>query len=234
MIYFILVSIGFAAGALAAVLYYELRNQSHMWQHACATPLETQADIRRVAARLKDALNAQGVRWWLDYGTLLGAWRIGAILPYDHDLDMSYLAEDAPRIRRAFKSLKARGITLDLDHGRIFHHGKLIGDLEAWHEHDGTLCRDDPRQRRGVMRFWRPLVDDLKRDWVLPAGEIQFCGEWHKAPRQVKRVLRHRYLMCRLHLRLTIPHKQKCWICASFWRWSWRIWTCREFPQFRV
>ena len=224
---------GFAAGMLVTLLYYELRNQHHMWKDDCGTPLETQASIRFVAHCLREAMDRQGVRWWLDYGTLLGAWRIGDCLPYDHDLDMSYLAEDAEKLLPALAGLEAQGITLELEHGRIFYGGRKIGDLEAWHRYGTRLCRDDPARREGIPRFWRPLVDDLEAQWVLPLGEIKFCGEWYKAPREVKRFLRHRYLMCRLHLRLTIPHKQRCWICAAFWQWAWRIWTCKDYPQFR-
>lgn len=229
----LLVIIGFAAGALVTLLYYELRNQKHMWSEPCATPLEDQADIRVVARHLRDAMDRHGVRWWLDYGTLLGAWRIGECLPYDHDLDMSYLAEDLAKLEPALPELEALGVGLELEHGRIFYGGRKIGDLEAWHRFGNRLCRDDPDKRTDIMRFWRPQVDDLNADWVLPLAEIKFCGEWYKSPRQVKRFLRHRYIMCRLHLRMTIPHKQRCWICAAFWRWAWKIWTCRDFPQVR-
>ena len=76
-----LILIGFAAGALVTLLYYELRNQNHMWSDDCATPVEDQADIRIVASHLRAVMDRHGVRWWLDYGTLLGAWRIGECLP---------------------------------------------------------------------------------------------------------------------------------------------------------
>lgn len=229
----LLVLCGLGAGILLTVLYYELRNQSHMWNDECATPEQDQADIRVVADHLRTALDKHGVRWWLDYGTLLGAWRIGDCLPYDHDLDMSYLGEDRAKVELAIPELAAHGVELELDHGRIFYGGRKIGDLEAWQRYGNRLCRDDPAGRTDIMRFWRPQVDDQKVDNVLPLGEIKFCGAWYKAPRQVKAFLRHRYLMCRLHLRMTIPHKQKCWICAAFWQWAWKIWTCRDYPQFR-
>lgn len=234
MLSFILVAGGFGAGVLVTLLYYELRNQSHMWSDDCETPAQDQADIRVVASRMRAAMERQGVRWWLDYGTLLGAWRLGECLPYDHDLDMSYLAEDRAKLEAALPELASHGVTLELEHGRIFYGGRKIGDIEAWQRFGDRLCRDDPASRTGVMRFWRPQVDDVKADWVVPCGEIMFCGEWYKSPRQVKRFLRHRYIMCRLHLRMTIPHKQRCWICASFWQWAWKIWTCRDYPQLKA
>lgn len=221
---------GLLTGALIAVLYYELRNQDHMWKDACATPAETQSDIRFVAAAMADALDAEGVTWWLDYGTLLGAWRIGDCLPYDHDLDMSYLARDLERLKRAAVRVGEVGIEVRVENGALYYRGRKIGDIEAWHEYRGRLCRENPAGRSGIMRLWRPLVDDVRIGWVTPTRRIRFAGRWYRCPARTETLLRHRYLMCRIHLRFTVPHKVRCWICAEFWRWAYRIWTCRTAP----
>jgi hypothetical protein len=44
-------------------------------------------------------LDAAGIAWWLDYGTLLGAVRSGGIISYDKDADCGFWWQDASRFR---------------------------------------------------------------------------------------------------------------------------------------
>src|SRR5690349_7113165 len=87
------------AGAIATILYFELRNQHHIWHDPCVTPADTMADMRTVLSQIHEVMEGRGIRWWLDYGTLLGAWRLGRIMAFDHDLDLSFLDEDEEKLR---------------------------------------------------------------------------------------------------------------------------------------
>ena len=60
-----------------------------------------------------------GISWWLDSGSLLGAVRHGGFIPWDDDLDVCILRKDLPRIRKilrertqapyAFKDMRTDG-----------------------------------------------------------------------------------------------------------------------------
>ena len=219
------------AAAIGLVVYRELRNQHHIWHDPCVTAEDTRRDIRVVLRALGAALAARRVTWWLDYGTLLGAWRLGDLMVFDHDLDVSYLGAERPLIEACREELAAEGIALDLEHGRIHYRGRKIGDIEAWWQHGAKLCRDDPARRAGVLRWWRPLVDDFPAHRVAPLWSIALDGAMYPCPNHPAAFLRRRYLTCRLHLRLVVPHKVKCWLCGDFWREAWRIWRCRSAPR---
>lgn len=221
------------AVTVAVVLYFELRNQHHIWHDPCVTPVETRNDIVAVLEAIGEVVEGHGIRWWLDYGTLLGAWRLGRVMAFDHDLDLSFLDEDEEKLRALVPALEARGITLNLERTSLFYRGRKIGDWERWSRYGDMICRDDPARRQGVMRFWRPLVDDMPAAWIAPLWQIRMHGRFYPCPNRTEKLLRQRYLTCRLHLRLAIPHKQKCWQSRAFWAEAGCIRRCREAPVYR-
>jgi phosphorylcholine metabolism protein LicD len=52
-----------------------------------------------------DLLDAEGVPWHLEGGTLLGLVRDGQLLPWDHDLDISVPSYAAGKLRQALRKL---------------------------------------------------------------------------------------------------------------------------------
>ncbi len=72
---------------------------------------------------VKAALDKQGITFWLDYGTLLGAVRNGAVIPWDHDIDFGAIKneEDFPKIIAAGKELEKNGyeVYYFLDRGML-------------------------------------------------------------------------------------------------------------------
>ena len=65
------VAVGIVARAIHLV-YLEIRNADHVWHHPCITPQATRDDLLTMIRGFARVADAHGVRWWLDYGTLLG------------------------------------------------------------------------------------------------------------------------------------------------------------------
>lgn len=215
---------------LSYLIYIELRNADHVWHAPCITPDEERADVLYVIRTFKAVAEGRGIRWWIDYGTLLGAWRLGRPMPFDHDGDLSYLAEDKPLLEACREELSARGIDLDAERGTLFYRGRKLVDIEPWFEFNGKRCREDPKRREGLYVLMRPLFDDIPVAWLAPLWRIRFEGDWYPIPNHPERLLRKRYPTCRIHLRLCFPHKQRCWFSADFYREAWRILTSRDGP----
>lgn len=54
-------------------------------------------------AKVKEILDAEGVSFWLDFGTLLGAIRVSDYLSHDCDMDLGAYAQDSAVIANAIK-----------------------------------------------------------------------------------------------------------------------------------
>ncbi|NWT49411.1 FKRP protein, partial [Chroicocephalus maculipennis] len=55
--------------------------------------------LRETARHVVGALEAAGVRYWLEGGSLLGAARLGDIIPWDYDVDLGIYQEDMGKCR---------------------------------------------------------------------------------------------------------------------------------------
>lgn len=61
-----------------------------------------QAPLIALFATLGKMLRDNGIRFWLDFGTLLGAVRNGKIIPWDYDIDISIFNNDTKRLLDVF------------------------------------------------------------------------------------------------------------------------------------
>lgn len=223
------------AAAAAAVwiiylIYIELRNADHVWHAPCITPPSTREDVLYVIRSFRRVAEGKGINWWLDYGTLLGAWRIAGMMPFDHDGDLSYAAEHKPLLEQCRGELAALGIELNTERGIMFYRGEKLVDIEPWCIYGKVRCREDPATRVGLLKVLRPLFDDFPPEWIEPTWRVEFEGDLYPCPNHPERLLRKRYPTCRIHLRLCFPHKQKCWVSGDFWRESWKIFRSRRGP----
>ena len=68
---------------------------------------------------IKKVLDEGGVRYWLDFGTLLGAVRHGRSMPWDGDFDVSTLDENIVERTDLWEKLKRMGYNVRIAHGNV-------------------------------------------------------------------------------------------------------------------
>lgn len=99
-----------------------------------------------VFSKVVAKLNNAGIRFWPEFGTLLGIYRDATFIPYDNDLDFGAFIEDRDRIIQELTSL---GFTLknsyyspDYDYIRedTFEYGGLGVDFFFFHRDNSCDC----------------------------------------------------------------------------------------------
>ncbi len=77
--------------------------------------------------KVKTILDEAGIRYWLDFGTLLGAVREKKMIAWDTDVDFCALKEEVPKILPILPKIAALGFRVDItDECIYFHKGEDI------------------------------------------------------------------------------------------------------------
>lgn len=135
--------------------------------------LSYQATIIEQLVYLSKLLTDNGIRYWLDFGTLLGAVRNGKFIPWDYDIDISIYHDDVPKVEGLTEAIAKDGFSFLADrnqqHARIirfFHAGKF-----EFH------CDIYPWVVDGDEAFVTVLPDyRLPTSCFTEMGEIEFEG----------------------------------------------------------
>jgi hypothetical protein len=75
---------------------------------------ERAAALGRLLAAAKRMFDDAGIAYWLDAGTLLGAWRAGAVIPWDLDADVGVDHAGYERLRQGRGVVVAPGFRLEV------------------------------------------------------------------------------------------------------------------------
>lgn len=144
-----------------------------------------------------DLLTRRGALHWLDYGSLLGAVREGALIPWDDDVDFGVLARDMGKLTDLAGEVRAAGYHLDRSDPfgviriRYSKLNELYVDLVPWYESEGVLTTTIPGEIEWLgmgdqQSFPRRFIDELQ--------DVRLSGERFPAPSPVDRFLaEHRY-----------------------------------------
>lgn len=143
-----------------------------------------------------ELLERNGIRYWLDFGTLLGAVREGAFIPWDADVDVGIHAVDRAAVCAMRADVEAAGYRFN-DHVeaaiRIEYSERNAQhiDLFLWYEQGDVLAsHEDP------IFEWPGMHDrsTFPRHFVEPMEAIELYGRRYPVPTPTHEFLvEHRY-----------------------------------------
>jgi hypothetical protein len=162
-----------------------------------------------LALRVRDALEHSGVAWFLDAGTLLGAYRNGKLIPHDDDFDMAVylptyggahelddlaarLAIDAPYQCRTVTSYAQKLEVFDPNSPRF----ELPPDYRGADFYAVTVDLQIMTDSAGEsLMYLHDLLRHVQapRSAAIPPGEILCEGHRFQAPRDPTRFLEALY-----------------------------------------
>ncbi|EGD75154.1 hypothetical protein PTSG_06808 [Salpingoeca rosetta] len=155
-------------------------------------------NIRKTARYLFRVLNAAGVRYWLEGGTLLGAVRHGDIIEWDYDCDVGIFLDDVAKVPElshaatqgshetadGFVWEKAReGDFFRVQFSKFNH---LHVDIFPFYEKDGVMTKDTwMESHRQDMEF--------PSSYLHPLDTITFVGVDVRIPNRAREFLEMKF-----------------------------------------
>jgi len=141
-----------------------------------------------------DLLEEEGITYWADFGTLLGAVREGRTVPHDTDADLCAFVEDRPKILdlkdRVQKDGFAMGIKRPIrpgdDHIKICRSGKnhMTLDIFFWrHDNHKNIYKSPGLNAPKSFPDW----------WVEELTRVEIFGKKMWAPRDPEHFLQMRF-----------------------------------------
>lgn len=126
-------------------------------------PATKQGILREVTRHILNIFNERGVKYWIDFGTLLGCQREGDIIEWDNDADFSFMQEDVAEAWRCIPEILAHPLVYWV---RSFHLGgtKVEGqgwfiDFYTWNDAGDKFSHTQP-ESFGIPHFPRREYDN--------------------------------------------------------------------------
>lgn len=166
------------------------------------TPECCKAHIRRIMADVAEALDGAGIRWWIDYGTLLGWVRNGGLIPWDKDCDLGILADDRDRLKAlqaGFLAMGYHAVFSPIRPTQRFRSGDRMKvclsnrnrtnvDIFIWYKRPGGIL--DRKNYIGADLY---KGREFPVDWVLPLQRGTWDGIDVSVPAEPEKLAEHRY-----------------------------------------
>ena len=154
--------------------------------------------LKKILFYVVDTLEENQILYWLDYGSLLGAYRDGAVLEWDNDIDLGVLKESTEQIMSFKGKMNEDGysLTVHCDGNRIKIMDKTNDechlDIFIWERNSAdtvmplySYLREDSTRWKNRSCFKYRHIENL--------SEIELYGRKIKCPSDTGEYLRLRY-----------------------------------------
>jgi phosphorylcholine metabolism protein LicD len=130
------------------------------------------------------------MKYFLDFGTLLGCVRDGKIIPYDTDIDISMLFEDHDKLEQMRPHFKQRGYVLKKERDSGVFYRLFYSDINLLHI-DIHLRKTD--ENGLVHSHYSAKNWSLHKNDLFPMYQMMFEGRLMHIPRHFRKYLEHGY-----------------------------------------
>jgi hypothetical protein len=145
--------------------------------------------LRRLVPAACAVLDAHGIDYWADFGTLLGFHRESDIILSDKDADLSVMASEQPQILALAEAFRAAGLDITDRGGRSRRVLRIHDTRTRFHLDIYTFVRDGDLLRSELSS----PGDDIPAHLVEHRMSAPFLGGSIRVPADVEAVVRYRY-----------------------------------------
>ena len=138
-----------------------------------------------VLSVITQSLDRDGITYWLDLGTLLGAYREGEIMEHDNDVDIAYLTPNQDQILEILRRVLPSGFTAK-------PHGAYSENINI----QGPFAKDMPSgldlygyKDKGKFLQIEHYSKPIPKEWVFPLSEGKLGNLTFHIPANTKEYL---------------------------------------------
>jgi phosphorylcholine metabolism protein LicD len=161
--------------------------------------MNNQEKIKRILKIVTDKLTENKIKYWLDYGSLLGAVREEKMIGWDEDADISCLKKDKEKIKKVIEEIDNVFLKVSFE-GTGFQvmfpedkETKTHLDIFLWYEDGEFLRREhyiDLDKKTGTdVRKGK----DFLKEWVEELKEVNFGEHKYFVSREAEKFCEFRY-----------------------------------------
>ena len=178
-------------------------------QEVIAANREIHPRIREMLSTVAKILNAAGIEYWIDQGTLLGAYRSGQFIARDSDADLAIRSAEhfealAPLLNSELpdiygwerKGSHCNGYRIWLKSGGTFK-GSWKGKVIEWPlvACDAMFYQFDAHEQAYVQQYEGFGVEECfyPQATIFPLGQIEFEGSMYPCPARTREYLEIQY-----------------------------------------
>lgn len=150
---------------------------------------EKQACMFKLMCDFKKICDAHGIKYWLEYGTLLGAKRHAGFIPWDGDCDVGMMYEDIKKYFEIFKAELPSDVSIHIyndEYAQLVGYG-VYCDIYGYND-----LSDRIRMRLQTFLFPNDMRS-IPKEIMFPLSEINFSGVQFSAPANTDMYLKARY-----------------------------------------